>query len=61
MISHANKAVLAAVLAALVALLAELRDRAPVTVLDWVVIVLGAVVAGLGVYLIPNTASRHRA
>lgn len=52
--SAANKAIAAAILAGLVALLAEFRDKAPVTAFDWVVAVLAAIVAGLTVYVIPN-------
>lgn len=55
----ANKAIVAAVLAALVQLLAELRDKAPVTTLDYVVLTLGALVTGLTVYVVPNVASRR--
>ena len=52
--THANKAVLAAVLAGLAYLVAQLQAKAPVTALDWVVTVLAAVVTGLTVYVVPN-------
>lgn len=54
----ANKAIAAAVLAGLVALLSELRDKAPVSAYDWIVVVLAALVAGLVVYVTPNRTRR---
>ncbi len=57
----ANKALLAALLAGLTSILADLRGAdSTLTVQDWVVTVLAALVAGIGVYIIPNRALPHR-
>jgi hypothetical protein len=53
----ANKAILGAILAGLAALLATLQaapDSADMRAMDWVIIILSAVVTGMGVYLVPN-------
>lgn len=57
----ANKAILAAILAALVSLVTALQDRTSLETmkaLDWVLVVLAAIVAGLTVYVVPNRPSR---
>lgn len=54
---HANKAYLAAVIAALTAFIASVQGRTQydtMTSIDWVIVVLSAVVAGLVVYITPN-------
>ena len=54
---HANKAVIAFVLAFLTSLLAQIQDKtefSDLTVLQWVVAVLSAVVTAGAVYVIPN-------
>jgi hypothetical protein len=54
---NSNKAVLAAVLAGLASMLATLQGRPELDTLraiDWVIIVLSAVVTGLTVYAVPN-------
>lgn len=57
----ANKAVLAAVLAGLTALLASLQGAPDsLSFRDWLIIVLSAVVAGLGVYIVPNRPWRRQ-
>ena len=56
-----NKAILAAVLAGLASLVATLQGRpdvASMTAVDWIIVVLSAVVAGLTVYLVPNKPVR---
>lgn len=51
----ANKAVLAALLAGLTSIIADLRGAdSNLTFQDWVVTILAALVAGIGVYLVPN-------
>lgn len=49
-----NKAIAAAILAGLAYLVAQLQARGPVTVLDWVIVALAAIVTGLTVYVVPN-------
>ena len=52
-----TKAVLAAVLAGLSSFVATVSGRTDVdtmSVVDWLIIVLSAVVAGLTVYIVPN-------
>lgn len=54
---NANKAWVAAVVAALTSLLATLQGRtdlATMRVVDWLIVVVSAIVAGLTVYTIPN-------
>lgn len=54
---HANKAVIAFVLAFLTSLLAQIQDKtefSDLTALQWVVAVLSAVVTAGAVYVIPN-------
>lgn len=51
----ANKAVLAALLAGLASILGDLRGAdSTLNFQDWVVVVLAALVTGIGVYLVPN-------
>lgn len=52
--THANKAVLAAVLAGLASLVTSLTERNPVSFREWLLVVLSAVVVGLTVYVVPN-------
>ena len=55
-----NKAVLAAVAAGLASLVATLQGRTDVAnmgAVDWLIVVVSAVVAGLTVYLVPNRPS----
>ena len=52
-----TKAVVAAVAVALASMLATLQGRTDLgsmRVIDWVIVVLSAVVAGLAVYVVPN-------
>lgn len=54
---NANKAWIAAVTAALASLVATLQGRTDLDTMravDWIIVVLSAVVAGLTVYAIPN-------
>ena len=54
---NSNKAILAAVTAALASLVATLQGRTDLDTMravDWVIVVLSAVVAGLTVYAVPN-------
>ena len=55
--TNSNKAVLAALLAGLASLLATLQGRPELEsmrAIDWVIVVLSAVVTGLTVYVVPN-------
>jgi hypothetical protein len=60
-VTTANKAVLAAALAGLTSLFTDLQgaDDA-LTFRDWVVLILAALIAGIGVYLVPNYAPGRR-
>ena len=52
-----NKAILAAVAAALASFIASVQGRPEIETLravDWVIVVLSAVLAGITVYLVPN-------
>lgn len=52
-----NKAIVGAVLVALTTFLVTIKDKTAVdtmTTVDWVVVVVSAIVAGLGVYIVPN-------
>lgn len=54
---NANKAWVAAIVAALTSVLVTIKDRtdlASMQPVDWVIVAVSAVVAGLTVYLIPN-------
>ena len=54
---NSNKAIIAAVLAGLASLLATLQGRPELDTMraiDWVIVVLAAVVTGLTVYTVPN-------
>jgi hypothetical protein len=56
-----NKAILAAVAAALASFIATVQGRtdlATMRALDWIIIVLSAVLAGLTVYAVPNRPTR---
>lgn len=51
----ANKAILGAVLAGLATIIATLQAASnDMGAMDWIIVVLSAIVTGLGVYLVPN-------
>lgn len=53
----ANKAVLAAVVAGLASLVATVQGRTDVDTMkaiDWIIVVLSAIIAGMTVYIVPN-------
>lgn len=57
----ANKAWVAAVVAALTSLVATLQGRTDLDTMravDWVIVVLSALIAGLTVYVVPNKPHR---
>ena len=61
--SNANKAILAALLAGLSTLLVSVQDRTSLDtmrVIDWVAVILAAVVTGLGTYVVRNGSSHGR-
>lgn len=54
---NSNKAILAAVTAGLASLVATLQGRPDLDsmrAVDWIIVILSAVVAGLTVYAVPN-------
>ena len=58
-----NKAVLAAVAAALASFIATVQGRPELDTMraiDWIIVVLSAVVAGISVYAIPNQPTGRR-
>ena len=58
-----NKAVLAAVAAALASFIATVQGRPELETLraiDWIIVVLSAVVAGITVYAVPNQPAPRR-
>jgi hypothetical protein len=58
--STANKAWVAAIVAALTSLIATLQGRTDVATMgwvDWLIVVCSTIVAGLAVYIVPNKGS----
>lgn len=51
-----TKAVLAAVLAGVTAFVSSVQGKAEMHLVDWIIVVLSAVIAGLTVYMVPNKA-----
>lgn len=57
----ANKALLGALLAGLTSIVTDLRGAdSSLTFADWVVTILAALIAGIGVYIVPNYAPGRR-
>lgn len=60
---YANKAGVAAIVAALTSFVATVQGRTDVDsmrLVDWLIVAAAAVIAGLSVYAVPNTPSSNR-
>lgn len=51
-----TKAVIAAVLAGLTAFVSSVQGKAEMHPVDWIIVVLSAIIAGLAVWVVPNQA-----